>query len=336
MWNLAEAEQTLMALMPPGAHVSIGADKKLSADLILRVSKYRLRARFVQHANLGTIKDALSVKPKPDVLLLSRTTPAIREFLEQHFIGWADQTGSAQISSESLVISRDKIQVLHRKRQPRWTRSMLGVTEALLTGTPGTVSAVSTATGLAQSSAATALHMLSEMHLLKADATRGRRAGRKIIKYSELLSAYSEAITTRQHQFTLRIGVLWQDPIKSLAEVGKIWTNEGTQWAATSAIAAAVMAPFSTQISPLEIFLDASSPALMMAALKNAGLKPLEGGRLTVSPFPSEGTRNQINWLQSVSVVPWPRVYADLQYAGVRGEEIAEHLREVMEGDHVQ
>lgn len=336
MWDLAEAEQTLVALIPPSARVSVGPDKKLPADLILRISEHRLRARFVQHANLATIKEALSVKPKPEILLLSRTTPAIREFLGQHFIGWVDQTGSAQISTGPLFISRDKIQVLHRKRQPRWTRSMLGVTEALLTGTPGTVSAVLAATGLAPSSAATALHALSEMHLLSADAVRGRRSGRKIIKYSELLSAYSEATTARPHQFTLRVGVLWQDPIKSLAEVGKIWTQEGMQWAATSAIAAAVMAPFSTQISPLEIYLDASSPALMMAALKNAGLKPLEGGRLMVSPFPSEGTRNQVNRIASLSVVSWPRVYADLQHAGVRGEEVAEHLREVMDGEHVQ
>lgn len=336
MWDLAEAEQTLLALMPPGARVSVGADKKIPADLILRVSEHKLRARFVQHANLAAIKDALSFKPEPEILLLSRTTPAIREFLGQHFIGWVDQTGSAQISSGPLIISRDKIQVLHRKHQPRWTRSMLGVAEALLTGTPGTVSAVSAATGLAPSSAATALHTLSEMHLLSADAVRGRRAGRKITEYSALLSAYSEATTTRPHQFTLRVGVLWQDPIKSLAETGKIWTQEGTQWAVTSAIAAAVMAPFSTQISPLEIYLDASSPALMMAALKNAGLKPLEGGRLTVSPFPSEGTRNQVNRIQSLPVVPWPRVYADLQHAGVRGEEVAEYLREVMEGSHVQ
>lgn len=335
MWGLAEAEQTLMSLMPPGARTSIGADKRLHTDLILHISKNRLRARFLQHANLATIKNALSVKPKPDVLLLSRTTPAIREFLEQNYIGWVDQSGSAQISAESLIISREKIQVLHQTRQTRWTRSMLGVSEALLTGIPGTVSAITAATGLAPSSAATALRRLSEMHLLTADAVRGRRAGRKMTKYTELLSAYSDATTERQHKFTLRVGVLWQDPIKSLAEVGKSWSQAGTQWAATSAIAAAVIAPFSTQISPLEIYLDVSSPALMAAALKKVGLKPLEGGRLKVSPFPSEGTRNQVKWIQSVPVVPWPRAYADLQHAGVRGEEVAEHLRNVLGRDYV-
>ena len=335
MWDLVEAEQILMALMPPNSRVSIDADKKLRSDFILRIFDKRVRARYVQHANLAAIKDALVIKPKPEVLLLSRTTPAIREFLEEKFIGWADQSGSAQISTGPLIIARDKIRVQQRKRQVRWTRSMLGVAEVLLTGTPGTVSAVSSKTGLAQSSAATALQRLTEMDLLTAEAIRGRRAGRKITKYSELLSAYSEAAITKPHEFTIRVGVLWQNPIKSLTEVGRIWTQEGMEWAATSAIAAAVLAPFATQIAPLEIYLNASSPASMFAALKIAGLKPLDGGRLTVSPFPSEGTRRQSNTIQSIPIVPWPRVYADLQHAGVRGEELAEHLRESMEFNHV-
>ncbi|MGD0836257.1 MAG: hypothetical protein ABSB49_06400, partial [Polyangia bacterium] len=28
----------------------------------------------------------------------------------------------------------------------------------------------------------------------------------------------------------------------------------------------------------------------------------------------------------------WPRVYADLRHTGVRGEEAAEHLREIVRG----
>ena len=155
MWDMAQAEQTLLSLMPHGARVSTEADKRLGTDLILHVSKNKLRARFLQHANLATIKTALSVKPKPDVLLLPRTTPAIREFLEQNYIGWVDQSGSAQISADSLIISREKTQVLHQTGHTRWTRSMLGVSEALLTGIPGTVSAITAATGLAPSSAAT-------------------------------------------------------------------------------------------------------------------------------------------------------------------------------------
>jgi hypothetical protein len=35
---------------------------------------------------------------------------------------------------------------------------------------------------------------------------------------------------------------------------------------------------------------------------------------------------------EELRVVPWPRVFADLRAIGVRGEEAAEHLREVVRG----
>jgi hypothetical protein len=34
--------------------------------------------------------------------------------------------------------------------------------------------------------------------------------------------------------------------------------------------------------------------------------------------------------MEGLRVAPWPRVYADLLSLGVRGEEAAEHLREVV------
>ena len=334
MWNREEAHRTLMAVMPSNSQASIEIDKKSHSDLVLRISGKKVRARCVLHANLAAVKDAVAITPEPEIILLPRSTPAIREFLEKNLIGWVDQMGSAQITTDSLIISRDKIRVQDRKNQERWTRSMLGVAEALLTGTPATVSEVSAKTKLAASSTADALRALSKLNLLSANADRGRSAGRKITRYSDLLSAYAEATTTRPQKFTLRVGVLWQDPMKSLADIGRIWSAEGIKWAATSAIAAAELAPFGTQIAPLEIFVDKSSPASMLAALSLAGLKPLDGGRLLVSPFPSEGTLHQVRKSQSIPTVPWPRVYADLQHTGVRGEELAEHLREKMELTH--
>jgi hypothetical protein len=335
MWDLATARHILTALMPPGARLVITTNSKQPQDLILSVAGQKLRAHLIKHANLAAVHAAVSQMPKPQILLLSQATPAIRQFLTRNSIGWVDQTGSAQIAQGSLLISRDSAKVLRPDRSARWTRSMLGVAEAMLTGTPGTVSAVSAATALAASSAATALALLSRMHLLTADAVRGRNARRRIINRSEFLSAYADATTTRPNLFELRVGVLWQDPTKALADVGETWTKNGITWAATSSIAAAILAPFSTQISPLEIYLDASSPATMVAALARAGLEPLEGGRLVVAPFPSESTRRLVNVNSPVPVVPWPRVYADLQHAGVRGEDTAEHLRQVMERDFV-
>ncbi|MBI3429314.1 MAG: hypothetical protein HY050_04525 [Actinobacteria bacterium] len=333
MWDLITAGQMLLAIMPPGVKAAISPDPKLQTDLTLHVSEQRLRARFVKHANLAEVKAALSVTPKPRVLLLPYATPAIRHLLAEHSVGWVDETGSAQIASGPLLISCEKTQVQVPKRPARWTRSMLGVAEALLIGTPGTVASIVATTGLAPSSAASALRILSEMNLLSSDAARGRLSRRRIVKLSELLSSYSEATILRPNRFEMHVGVLWQDPLSALAEAGEFWTKDGRTWAATSAIAAAVMAPFGTQISPLEIYMDATSPATMTAALRTVGLYPLKGGRLVVAPFPSEATRNLVRLEGSIQVVPWPRAYADLQHSGVRGEDVADHLREVMEND---
>lgn len=333
MWNLIAAGQILLALMPPGVKAVISPDERLPTDLILYVSEQRLRARFVKHPNLAEVKAALSVRPKPRVLLLPHVTPAIRQLLAQHSVGWVDETGSAQIASGPLLISCDKAHVQVPKRPARWTRSMLGVAEALLIGTPGTVASIVAKTGLAPSSAASALRTLSEMNLLSSDAARGRLSIRRIKNFSELLSAYSEATIARPNRFEMRVGVLWQDPLNALADVGEFWTKDGRTWAATSAIAAAAIAPFGTQISPLELYVDATSPAIMTAALRSVGLHPLEGGRLVIAPFPSEGTRHLTTHVGSIPVVPWPRAYADLQHSGVRGEDLAEHLRKVMEQD---
>jgi hypothetical protein len=42
-------------------------------------------------------------------------------------------------------------------------------------------------------------------------------------------------------------------------------------------------------------------------------------------------TRRLCGTALAIRVVPWPRAYADLRVAGVRGEEAAEQMRELVE-----
>ena len=65
---------------------------------------------------------------------------------------------------------------------------------------------------------------------------------------------------------------------------------------------------------------------------ETADLRPIEGGRLTLRPFPTKATRLMASKKEGVNVAPWPRVYGDLRLVGVRGEEAAEHLRDRMRG----
>lgn len=114
-----------------------------------------------------------------------------------------------------------------------------------------------------------------------------------------------------------------------LVETGRIWDDAKLRWAATGAAAAAVIAPYLTLVTSAEVYIEADTIAALEAAARLAGLRPVEGGRLTLSPFPTVAVRELGTQRDGLRIAPWPRVYVDLRKAGVRGEEAAEHLREI-------
>jgi hypothetical protein len=93
-------------------------------------------------------------------------------------------------------------------------------------------------------------------------------------------------------------------------------------------VAAAVLAPYLTSVATAEVYVAADTIAGLEAAAADAGLQPIDGGRLTLRPFPTVTSRRLSSQRERLRLAPWPRVYADLRLVGVRGEEAAEHLRE--------
>ena len=78
------------------------------------------------------------------------------------------------------------------------------------------------------------------------------------------------------------------------------------------------------------MYVDADGiPELELVAAE-VGLSPIEGGRLRLAPFPTATTRQMATAADGLRVAPWPRLVADLRRSGVRGEEAAEHLREIV------
>ncbi|HVK22516.1 MAG TPA: hypothetical protein VM677_14250 [Actinokineospora sp.] len=176
-----------------------------------------------------------------------------------------------------------------------------------------------------------ALGVLTNQGLLEADAARGRNSARRVADFDRLLDAYADYVAGRRSAIQLQVGVVWRDPVADAARLGAVWTVAGTRWAATSALAAAVFAPTQTQVSPLEIYVEARNAVELAAVAAAVGLVPVPGGRLRLRPFPSAGTAALSTPVDIALIcVPWPRAYADLRIAGVRGEDAAEHLREEM------
>ena len=170
---------------------------------------------------------------------------------------------------------------------------------------------------------------MTTLGLLAADAPRGRASAREIVERRALLTAYADAAEIATTPFMLRVGILG-DLAHELADLGRRWDADGLAWAATGMAAAAVLAPYLREVSGLEVFVHAPTPARLDEVASRAGLKPIEGGRLILRPFPTPVTKRLSAPAGDVRVAPWPRVYADLRVSGVRGEEAAEHLWQVV------
>jgi hypothetical protein len=108
-----------------------------------------------------------------------------------------------------------------------------------------------------------------------------------------------------------------------------VWDRTNTQWAATGAAAAALLGPYQTLVTMTEVYVGAETAVGLEDVARKAKLRPLDGGRLVLRPFPTLAVPRLAERVQGVIVAPWPRVYADLRPLGVRGEEAAEHLAEM-------
>ena len=317
------------ALLPSSMLVKVIDEQ--DGDVIVSVAGRRLRLRWVPVGWPRQVDRALQRKPRPDVIVAPQLSPGARVRASERKVGWADETGAAEIAHGTLLISRTGDPATPLDSRLGWRAATLAVCEVLLTGCPATVSAVSEATGLAASTAAGSLKFLDIQGLLGTDAARGRLSHRYVTDTNALLDAYGAAAARLRSPVSVRVGVLWRDPIKEVSEIGKSWEDANISWAVTSALSAAVLAPLLTEVTPIEVYVTGRTPGDLRRAADFAGLRVIDGGRLLLRPFPTpaNGTVTEQVRPGLISVL-WPRAYADLRTTGVRGEDAAEHLREEM------
>jgi hypothetical protein len=268
----------------------------------------------------------------PDVVAARQMSPGAREALARAGVSWVDETGAAEISLPSLVVSRDGYRQARPRQEPHWTPSALAVAEAILCGTRPTVAETAQVTGLSTAGCAIGLRTLSDLGLLESSAKRGRASGRRVADADRLLDAYADAVSSLAAGAQLRVGLPPGDPIAAVAEIGKTWSKSGIPWAATGAVAAAMLAPYLTSVNTAEVYVGVLTEAELRQLVAKGGLRPIAGGRLLLRALPVVTTIRLATTNDGLRLAPWPRVYADLRGSGVRGEEAAEHLREVVHG----
>lgn len=326
---LTRAEQAFLDVLPPAVRAEATAGP---SGLDLVHGHRAVQVRWAGEGSLGDIRRALDAPHRPEVVAGRRLSPGARDALTRAGISWVDETGAAEVALGSIIVSKSGHAASSPPPPARWTPAVLSVAESLLCGTEATVSSTHEATVLSTGSCTTALRSLTELGLLEADARRGRKAGRRVRDARALLLAYATAAEALRPNANLQVGVTWRDPVAGLIETGRKWTSREVAWCATGAAAAAVLAPYLTSVGATEVYVDTVTVAGLEAVARDAGLRPVVGGRLTLRPFPTQGVPRLASEVGGLRVAPWPRVYVDLRTIGVRGEEAAEHLWEVVHG----
>jgi hypothetical protein len=322
--------RALRAIFPSTAKIKA---TRADRDVDLIVNGQALEVKWIGTGHLGDVRSALKQRPKRNVVVVARhLSPGARAALSEAGVSWADETGAAEIAIGSILIARSGAQLKKTHDIERWTPAVIAVAEALLCGQKGTQTAMQQATGLSAGSCANALRFLTGEDLLTSAAKRGPASARSVSDVRRLLDAYAAAVNGQPDNVKLQIGVTWQDVLKGLSELGHRFNSRNLMWAVTGGAAAAVLAPFMTSVSQATVYVEATSVAELKAVAESLKLRSIEGGRLTLKPFPSRLVERLVTAKEDLRVAPWPRVYADLLNEGVRGEEAAEHLYEVAHG----
>ena len=319
------------AVLPPS--VQVRRRRKDGHSVDLEINGEPVRVAWLGEGGLRQARELINrQKDRPDVAVARRMSLAAREHLSAAGIGWVDETGAAEIARGSLIISKDGRVQGSRRKPPHWTPAVLAIAEALLCGGRGTVGDMQEITALSAGSATNALRTLTDLGLLLAETRRGPSAARRVADPNRLLDEYATAAAALKPAVSISVGVTWRDPVAGLADKGRHWDHAGIPWAATGAIAGSVLAPHLTTLTSSEVYIEGKTSAALEWVAAKSGLRPIEGGRLTLRPFPTVTTGRLATAKNGLRLVPWPRAYADLRVVGVRGEEAAEHLRETMHG----
>lgn len=330
-WRVIEdrAVLALRAVLPRSTPFSLVRVGDRGSDVT--VNGVEVEMCWVGEGDLGRIRQLLAGRRRrPDVVVARELSPGARAALEDAGVGWVDETGAAELVLPGILVSRTGRPVRRPHRLPRWSGSVFAAAEALLVGTKPTVAAVCEATGLSTGTSTSALRALTDLGLLSSPAGRGRNSGRVVDDVERLLRAYAAA--RAPERLAVSIGLAARDPIDALVAAGRPWSDQGIEWAVTGTAAAHVLAPLLSEVTSVETYVAASTVPALEATAEAAGLRPIEGGRLTLRPFPTVTTNRLATTVAGLRVAPWPRVFVDLSRLGVRGEDAAEHLWETQHG----
>ena len=337
----ARVRRLLASVLPGRLQVDVrpryAAGPAFDVTVTAGATKHRFIVGWSGEGWPSDVERLVHLAPDVEVVTATHLSEGARRWLSREGLGWADEAGHADIGLESgLVIFREPSDVRKRREPPmRWSRSTLAIAEAALSGITPTVEGIELATGLSRHATANALSRLEDLGFLERPrALRGPQSGRRIINISAFLDAYARAAAEqRQKQSPVLVHRLWNgDPLGTLAlGIGPALTRANARWAVTGAAASVLLAPYLTDVTILELYIDAEtmSDRTRLASLLEGRIVE-KGHRIEIRQVPTPMTvRGPV--IDGMQVALPVRVYADLRAAGGRWAEAGQHLRETLD-----
>jgi len=313
-----------------------GAGPAFKVTVTAGAAKHNFIAGWAGEGWPSDVERLAHLVPDVEVVAAVNLSDGARKWLSHEGLDWVDEVGHAEVSRKSgLVISREPTHIREGPEPSvRWSRSIMTVAEATLSGVVPTVDSVERATGLSRHAVANALARLERLGFLeRPNALRGPRSARRIVDTGNFLDAYAKAAADQdKKQSHVLVHRLWRgDPLDTLAsEIGPALNRTGINWALTGTGASVLLAPYLSDVTTLELYIDAEAMA------DRTGLASLLGGRII-----DKGQRIEIREIPTAMTIKGPqimgiqvaipvRVYADLIAAGGRWAEAGQHLRETL------
>jgi len=303
-----------------------------------RRRNYRLRALWAGAGWPADVERAtryLGEEWPADLVVVARHLSAgSREMLDRKGASWADDSGDAHIVARDLLVVREAKQHPGTDRRAfSWSPSAVSIAEALLNrNSPYGVQAteLATLTGWSTPQISQVLGAFdAEGWTTKWGPKRGPGARREVADAAGMLDAWAEEVSAvkPERRFAERI---FNDPMEFLVdELGPVLDDHGIGWAVTGWAAAERLAPLATALPALQVYIEERAlRGPLSLAMQDIPVREVEsGGRIEFRGADSHllklATRRD-----GIPLATAPRVFADLQALGGRGEDAAMHLRE--------
>lgn len=333
--------QTLKDLRPPGLQVL--SDPGHQADVELKVGKtrHRFELKWAGEGFPQDVRRVLHLTPNSGhelVVCAVSFSPGALDELRRANVSYVDESGRARIvSPPGLILIREDLGSHPRRKRPAfmWSPGLGATAELLLSSSGDELPPISVLAGYLPVSMATVGKALQAFDgqgwTQRIGAARGATAERRLVDRSALLGSWSRWQSSRGLEDTLRLHASWKDPWTFLADrLESVLPPH--EWCLTGWAAAELLAPYSAMVPTLHLYISEDVWFQVTdSVLSVRGMRPVsQGARISLTPIEPE--LKQLGQNLALPVASTVRVYADLLREGSRGQDAAEHLREVCLG----